>query len=124
MLGVVLHAPRGPFYSPKEARSRSRSIWKAILAFCRVAHRTVRCTTGHELSLSGARSPSFLAKPTVAPSVILAHRTLSGAHRTVRCDQVIVGSGHVLPVDRGRPLAVGAVCSPDSSVRTGQSGEF
>jgi hypothetical protein len=25
-LGVVLHAPRGPFYSPKAARSRWRSI--------------------------------------------------------------------------------------------------
>jgi hypothetical protein len=59
MLGVLLHAPRGPFYSSKAARSRWRSIWKAILAFCRVAHWTVRCTTGHEQSLSGAWSPSF-----------------------------------------------------------------
>jgi hypothetical protein len=59
MLGVVLHASRGPFYSPKAARSRWSSNWKAILAFCRVAHRTVRCTTGHEQCLSGARSPSF-----------------------------------------------------------------
>jgi hypothetical protein len=48
-LGVLLHAPRGPFYSPKAARSRWRSIWKAILAFCRVMHRTVRCTTGQSL---------------------------------------------------------------------------
>jgi hypothetical protein len=47
MLGWLLHAPRGPFYSPKAARSRWRSTRKAILAFCRVAHRTVRCTTGH-----------------------------------------------------------------------------
>jgi hypothetical protein len=37
----MLHAPRGPFYSPKVARSRWRSIWKAILVFCRVVHRTV-----------------------------------------------------------------------------------
>jgi hypothetical protein len=29
-----------PFYSPKAARSRWRQTWKAILAFCRVAHRT------------------------------------------------------------------------------------
>jgi hypothetical protein len=47
MLGVVLHAPRGPFYSPKAARSRWVHSRKAILAFCRLAHRTVRCTTGH-----------------------------------------------------------------------------
>jgi hypothetical protein len=59
MLGVLLHAPRGPFYSPKAARSRWRSKWKAILAFCRVVQRTVRCTTGHEQFLFDARSPSF-----------------------------------------------------------------
>jgi hypothetical protein len=47
MLGVLLHAPRGPFYSPKAARSRWKQSRKANLAFCRVAHRTVRCTTGH-----------------------------------------------------------------------------
>jgi hypothetical protein len=47
MLGVFLHAPRGPFYSPKAARSHWEQSRKAILAFCRVAHRTVRCTTGH-----------------------------------------------------------------------------
>jgi hypothetical protein len=47
MLGVVLHALRGPFYSPKAARSRWEHSRKAILAFCRLAHRTVRCTTGH-----------------------------------------------------------------------------
>jgi hypothetical protein len=38
MLGSLLHAPRGPFYSPKVARSRWRPTRKAILAFYRVAH--------------------------------------------------------------------------------------
>jgi hypothetical protein len=44
-LGCLLHAPRGLFYSPKAARSRWRQSGKAILAFCRVAHRTgtVQC---------------------------------------------------------------------------------
>jgi hypothetical protein len=42
MLGCLLHALRGPFYSPKAARSRWRQSGKATLAFCRVAHRT--CT--------------------------------------------------------------------------------
>jgi hypothetical protein len=58
MLGVLLHALRGPFYSPKVARSRWKQSRKANLAFCRVAHRTVRCTTGHcpvhHRTLSGA----------------------------------------------------------------------
>jgi hypothetical protein len=59
MFGILLHVPRGLFYSPKAARSRWRPAWKAIIAFCWVVHRTVRCTTGHEQYLSGARSPSF-----------------------------------------------------------------
>jgi hypothetical protein len=58
MLGWLLHAPRGPFYSPKAAGSRWRQSGKAILAFCRVAHRTVRCTTGQELFMVRCRSPS------------------------------------------------------------------
>jgi hypothetical protein len=49
MLELLLHAPRGPFYSPKVARSRWKPTRKAILAFCRVGHRTVRCTTGQAL---------------------------------------------------------------------------
>jgi hypothetical protein len=47
ILGVLLHALRGPFYSPKAARSRWEHSRKAILAFCRLAHQTVWCTTGH-----------------------------------------------------------------------------
>jgi hypothetical protein len=60
----------------------------------------------------------FLAKPTIASSVLLAHRTLSGAHRIVQCDQLTVGSGHASPTD----------CAADrwrgSHWLTGQSGEF
>jgi hypothetical protein len=41
----------------------------------------------------------FLAQPTVATSGWLAHRTLSGAHRTVRCPQPTVGAGHASPAD-------------------------
>jgi hypothetical protein len=41
----------------------------------------------------------YLAHPTVEPAVPLAHRTLSGAHRTVRCAQPTVGAGHVSPAD-------------------------
>jgi hypothetical protein len=53
MLGVLLHAPRGPFYSPKAARSRWEQSRKAILAFCRLVHPpdTARCRF---LSYSGA----------------------------------------------------------------------
>jgi hypothetical protein len=81
----MLHAPRGPFYSPKAARSRWRPTWKAIPAFCRLV--PVRDFF------------PFLSHPTVEPTVLLAHRRLSGAHRTFRCAQPTVGSGHVSPAD-------------------------
>jgi hypothetical protein len=40
VLGVLLLASRGPFYSPKGARSRWSSIWKALVAFCLLVHVT------------------------------------------------------------------------------------
>jgi hypothetical protein len=39
----------------------------------------------HHRTLSGADLFPYLAKPTVVVLEPLAHRTLSGAHRTVRC---------------------------------------
>jgi hypothetical protein len=56
-----------------------------------------------------------LAQPTVAASGPLAHRTLSGAHRIVRCPLPIVGAGHASPAD----LAVDR-CAGDRWL-TGQS---
>jgi hypothetical protein len=41
----------------------------------------------------------YQAQPTVIPPVPLAHRTLSGAHWTVRCDQPTVGAGHATPAN-------------------------
>jgi hypothetical protein len=42
----------------------------------------------------------YQVQPTVEPLVSLAHRTLSGAHGTVRCDQLTVGAGHASPAER------------------------
>jgi hypothetical protein len=88
---------------------------------------TVRCTTGHcpvhHRTLSGADFFPSLAKPTVGDSEPLAHRTLSGAHRTVRCPSSDRWLGHVSRADRaadrwpGQPLAHRTVwCTPDSPV--------
>jgi hypothetical protein len=67
----------------------------------------------------------YLAHLTVGPRGRLAHRTLSGAHWTVRCAQPTVAAGHTSPADcaanrwRWRPLAHRTVrCT------TGQSGEL
>jgi hypothetical protein len=46
----------------------------------------------HHRTLSGADFFPSLAKPTVGGSEPLAHRTLSSAHRTVRCPLLTVGS--------------------------------
>jgi hypothetical protein len=46
----------------------------------------------HHRTLSGADFFPILAQPTVDDLEPLAHRTLSGAHRTVRCPLLTVGS--------------------------------
>ena len=86
---------------------------KAILAFCRLVHRT----------LSGADFFPYLAKSTVGALEPLAHRTLSGAHWTVWCPLLAVGSATrrarikwptVGPATVGSPDTVR--CTPDSPV--------
>jgi hypothetical protein len=130
MLGIVLHAPRGPFYSPKVARSRWRSNRKTILAFGRVVHRTVRCTTGHEQFLSGAWSPSFFwrsrplglwsrwrtgqsgvtIRPLAQPRVACWSRRRPLAHRTVQW--IIDATPSLFP--ESSEFAVGPAWAPDS----------
>jgi hypothetical protein len=132
MLRCLLHTHRGLFYSPKAARSRWRQSWKAIPAFCRVEHRTVRCATGQSdappdshCSLSGARFPSK------SGTVDRCSSGPVGTPDTVRCipDSPVPPadrwSCHASPEDfaadrwRWRPLAHRTVwCT------TGQSGEL
>jgi hypothetical protein len=50
-------------------------------------------------SMSGVDLLPFLAQPTIGSSGWLTHRTLSGAHRTVRCPQPTVGWGHASRAD-------------------------
>jgi hypothetical protein len=77
----------------------------------------------HHRTLSGANLLPYLSKPTVGSLEPLVHRTLSGAHRTVRCSPPNHWLGHVSHADRaadrwpGRPLAHRTVrCTPDSPV--------
>jgi hypothetical protein len=116
MLGYFLHAPRGPFYSPKAARSRWRHSWKTKVAFCRVAHRTVRCATS-------ARFPFILG------AADHCNFALVGAPDTVRCTP----NSPVPPADRwsgprvargfgGRTLRWRALAHRTVRCTTGQSG--
>jgi hypothetical protein len=110
MLGWLLHVPRGPFYSPNVARSRWRHSWKAILAFCRVAHHTVWCTTGYPLFIVWCRSPSQNGTADRCRNVAV------GAPDTVRCpSRPLAGATRHARI--ARPIvALAAVGSPDSSV--------
>jgi hypothetical protein len=65
---------------------------------------------------SGADFLPYLAKPTVGDSEPLAHRTLSGAHRTVWCPLLAVGSA-TCNARNPRP-----VVGPADHWLTGQSG--
>jgi hypothetical protein len=82
-------------------------------------------------SLSGADLLPKMAQPTVAELRQLAHRTLSGAHRTVRCTR----DSPVHPTDRwsgprvargfgGRPLVWRPLAHRTVRCTTGQSGEL
>jgi hypothetical protein len=70
----------------------------------------------HHRTLSGADFFPSVVQPTVEDPELLAHRTLSGAHRTVRCPLLTVGSPRVACGLLGRPLARPTVGSPDSPV--------
>jgi hypothetical protein len=70
-----------PFIAPRQLGAVESILGRQFLPS--VARRTGQ---------SGADLFPYLAKPTVADSEPLAHRTLSGAHRTVRCPLVTVGS--------------------------------
>jgi hypothetical protein len=65
---------------------------------------------------SGADLLPILAQMTIEPSGQLAHRTLSGAHRTVRCPLPTVRAGHASPAD------CAADCCAGGRWLTGQSG--
>jgi hypothetical protein len=113
MLDVLLHAPRGPFYSPKVARSRWRPTWKAIPAFCQVVHRIVRCTTGQPLFMFGARSHSISGASYCCSSGLV------GALDTVRCTP----DSPVHPADRWSwPRVARTTVGRWRSWLTGQSG--
>jgi hypothetical protein len=67
---------------------------------------------------SGADLLPLIAQTTVAPSSQLAHRTLSGAHRTVRCPLPTVRAGYASPADCATDR-----CAGDRWL-TGQSSEL
>jgi hypothetical protein len=86
MLGVLIHAP-----SPRQLGAVGDQLGRQFFP-------SVEWCNGQSGAPSGSYYSSpmhdlfpFLAKPTVGSSDLLAHHTLSGAHRTVRCNHPTVG---------------------------------
>jgi hypothetical protein len=83
MLGVVLHAHRVPFIVPRQLGVVEVPIGRQFLLS--VGWRTGQSGAPPNMN-SSSLVPDLLlyhAQPTVGPPVPLAHRTLSGAQRTL-----------------------------------------
>jgi hypothetical protein len=111
MLGVFLHTPRVPFIALRQLGAVGNNLGSQSLPS--VVWRTGQsgAPPDRHCSLSGADHLPKLAQPTVEDLEPLAHRTLSGAHRTVRCPHQTVGSA-----TRHARIARPTVGSPDSPV--------
>jgi hypothetical protein len=105
-----------PFIAPRQLGAVGGILGRQILPS--VGWRTGQ--SGAPLDTHCRRSDAdllpFLAQMTVAAPWQLAHQTLSGAHRTVRCPCQPLARPHVTHGLRGRPLAQSTVGSPDSPV--------
>jgi hypothetical protein len=107
---------RGPFYSPRQLGVVEDQ--QGRLSLPSVEWRTGQsgAPSDSHCRRSGADLLPFLVQTTIAAPGWLAHRTLSGAHRTVRCPRRPLELPRVARRLRGRPLAQTIVGSPDSPV--------
>ena len=87
LLGILLHAPRGPFYSPKATRSRLRAIREGNSCLLSAG---APDSPVHHRTLSGVDFLPYLAKPTIGSLGAV------GAPDTVRCPLPTVGSATCL----------------------------
>jgi hypothetical protein len=100
-----------PFIAPRQLEAVGSNLGRQFLPS--VGWRTGQSGAPPDIhcSQSGADCFPKLAQPTVAEMEPLAHRTLSGAHRTVQCPLPTVGT----PTLHAR-IARPTVGSPDSLV--------
>jgi hypothetical protein len=100
-----------PFIAPRQLGAVGSNLGRQFLPS--VGWRTGQSGAPPDIhcSLSGADCFPKLAQPTVEDLEPLAHRTLSGAHRTVRCPHQTIGLA-----TRHARIARPTVGSPDSLV--------
>jgi hypothetical protein len=92
MLGLFLHAPRGPFYSPRQLGAVGDQLGRPILPSVEWCIGQSDAPPDSYCSCSVLDFFPYEKQPTVEPHDQLADRTLSGAHRTNRCAQPTVGT--------------------------------
>jgi hypothetical protein len=105
-----------PFIAPRQLGAVGGILGRLILPS--VGWRTGQSGVPPDIHCSCSVRDSLpnLAQPTVADLWQLAHWTLSGAHRAVRCPLPTVGAGHASPAD------LAADRCADGCWLTGQSG--
>ena len=105
-----------PFIAPRQLGAVGNNLRRQSLPSVVWRTRQSGAPPDRHCSLSGADHLPKLAQPTVEDLEPLAHRILSGAHRTVRCPHQTVGSA-----TRHARIARPTVGAPDHWL-TGQSG--
>jgi hypothetical protein len=88
-----------PFIAPRKLGAVGGQLGRLILPSIEWCTGQSGAPADSQCSSSVRDLLPYLVHPTVGPRDRLAHRTLSDAHRTVRCAQPIVGTGHVSCVD-------------------------
>jgi hypothetical protein len=106
-LGVSSMCLGVPFIAPRQLGAVGGILGRQFLPS--VGWRTGQSGAPPDIhcSLSGADLLPKMAQPTVAELRQLAHRTLSGAHQTVRCPLPTVEAGHASPADSAADRCAG-----------------
>jgi hypothetical protein len=111
-----------PFIAPRQLGAVGGILGRQILPFVEWCPGPSGAPPARPCSLSGADLLPNLAQSTVATPGWLAHRTLSGAHRTVRCPLPTVGAGHESAADCAADRC--AVNYSHTPPKTPESGQF
>jgi hypothetical protein len=88
-----------PFIAPRQLGAVGDQLGRQILPSVEWCTGQSRAPPDRSCSSLVLDPLPYLAHQTVGPAAPLAHCTLSGAHRTVRCAQPTVGAGHASPAD-------------------------
>jgi hypothetical protein len=105
-----------PFIAPRQLGSVEDNLGRLILPSVVWCTRQSSAPLDSHCSCPVRECLPNKAQSTVAASSPMAHRTLSGAHQTVRCPLPTVGAGQHRPRIARPTVALTTIGSPDSPV--------